>query len=104
MVSHMIHYGHHDHLRTRAFRLAVSTLVLAGALVLGLHDVAGAGLEWRDMAQLQTAEEPSTAYELGRWVARLLLPGLVVFFVVRAVRHSSRRQGADVDRTVPTFD
>lgn len=99
----MIHHGHHHSLPTRAIRLVVSTLLLAGALVVGLHDVAGAGLEWRHMAQLQTAEEPSTAYELSRLVGRLLIPGLVVFFVVRAIRRS-RRRGDDVERTVPMFD
>lgn len=108
--DHARHARHaHDgqrtsHVGVRATGLSAVALLIAAAIVVGFPDVAAAGLEWRDIAQLQPADEPDTAYQLGRIVGRLLVPGLIVFFVVRAIRRRRRRSQDVVERPLPKIE
>ena len=88
----------------RAAVLGALALLAAAAIVVGLPDVAAAGLEWRNVAQLQPADEPDTARQLGRMFARILVPGLIVFFVVRAIRRSRRRSQPVVEQPLPKVE
>lgn len=88
----------------RAAALVALALVTAATIVVALPDVASAGLEWRNVAQLQPADEPDTARQLGRVFARILVPGLIVFFVVRAIRRNRRRSQPVVEQPLPKIE
>lgn len=88
----------------RAAVLGALALLAAAAIVVGLPDVAAAGLEWRNVAQLQPADEPDTARQLGRMFARILVPGLIVLFVVRAIRRNRRRSQPVVEQPLPKIE
>ena len=102
----MTHHGHPTArlISARAAVFGALMVVTAAAIVVGLPDVAAAGLEWRNVAQLQPADEPDTARQLGRMFARILVPGLIVFFVVRAVRRNRRRSQPVVEQPLPKIE